>query len=274
MKKNVSDDEEYERKKYLSYKTYKLSQSNDNASNLISSSSAMTLLKFQTNEEIEVLENGFIDSFMLKKYTKGRTEAHFEGRAITDFLTNEPKVGIGRNNDTHVTEEGLLYRVGMQRTKDIELFVEFEEVVGLSFNKDGFLKLGAESKSTGYKESKETINLSFQSTGLEDNETNFKIYLATPAFFEKGWFPTKIFEENDIEVELITAAVGKPINIGGFDIVKRKPKPMMKAVPAGSVYYYKLKKGSLSRLATSIEVNSISETRKREGFGIAYLSKI
>ena len=273
MKKNVSDDEKYQRKKYLSYKTYKLSLSK-HSSSLISSASSNMILKYHTNEEVENLENGFIDSTSLKKYIRGREEISIEGRIIEDFVTNEPKVGIGRNNHTHVTEEGLLYRVGMQRTKDIELIVDFDEIDGLDFQEKGFLKLGAETKSTVYEKETKEINLSFQSTKLTDTETDFKIYLATPAFFEKGWFPTKIFKDNKIEVELVTAALGKTINIGGYDIDKKRPKPMLKAIPAGSVYYYKLKKGSLSKLAKSIQLNSISEQREKEGFGIAYLSKV
>lgn len=274
MKKDVLDDEKFERKKYKSYKTYKLILSDNTSMKSISSASSDVVLKFQTNEEVEALDNGFIDSSTLKRYVRGRKEANFEGRKITDFVVNEPKVGIGRNNITNITEDGLLYRVGMQRTKDIELVVEFEEIEGLNFNKKGFLKLGAESKSTAYEENLSPINLSFKSTKLEDNEADFKIYLATPTFFEQGWFPTKIFKDNEIEVELVTAAVGKLINIGGFDIDKKRPKPMMKAVPAGSVYYYKLKKGNLSKLASAIKMHSISEKRDKEGFGIAYLSKI
>jgi CRISPR-associated protein Cmr3 len=272
IQKTVNDNETYQRKKYKVHKTYRLQVPTQPSSNY----SNATLLALQSpfnNEEIETLDNGVIHSLAFQKYLRGDKEPYFEGRELDKFLTHEPKVGIGRDNHTHTASEGLLYRVGMQRPEYIQIIIDFQEVKGLTLAPTGFLKLGGEGKTVAYQLDN-SLEVTFKKTRLSDNEEYFKLYLASPALFEKGWYPTEIFKKANIEVELITAALGKTVNIGGFDMVQRKPKPMLKAIPAGSVYYYKLKSGSLERLFNAIVANSISEIREREGFGIAYLAKI
>lgn len=63
--------------------------------------------------------------------------------------------------------------------------------------------------------------------------------------------------------------------IGGFDINKKMPKVMQKAVPAGSVYYIKVETNKEAKeLIQKLHGNSISEYKKEEGFGICYVAKI
>jgi CRISPR-associated protein Cmr3 len=271
IQKQLNDKTEiYQRKKFNSYKTYllKLSESVLNSSNA-------TLLRLQSpqDEEVEEVDNGIIHYSFFEEYLQGNEITYFEGRKLNNFLTNEPKVGIGRDGITNTTTDGLLYRVGMQRTNHVQAIIDFEEISDLKLSQSGFLKLGGESKSVSY-ELEEGLDITFDITGLNNNEEQFKIYLATPALFKKGWYPTEIFEKANVEVELLTASLGKPINIGGFDIAEGKPKKMLKAIPAGSVYYYKLKSGNLEHLFNIILENTVSEVRSKEGFGIAYLAKI
>ena len=97
-----------------------------------------------------------------------------------------------------------------------------------------------------------------------------KIYLATPAIFKNGSLPEFISKGSyeGIEFELLNMAIGKPIFIGGFDMKKRQPKPMKKAVPAGSVYY--LRSNKAQELASKLHSKSISEINPEQGFGICY----
>jgi|AntRauTorckE5430_2_1112549.scaffolds.fasta_scaffold01678_5 CRISPR-associated protein Cmr3 len=269
-RKSVNSDEAYKRKKYKINKTYKLQLSSEIIN---SSNSTAKLLKSPFGEEVEEVDNGIIHSLAFRKYLQGRDEEYFEGRELNQFLTNEPKVGIGKDNDTNTTTDGLLYRVGMQRTDYIQAIIDFEEIEGLKLAESGFLKLGGEGKSVFY-ESEEGLDITFKMTKLADNESQFKIYLGTPALFKKGWYPSEIFKKANVQVELIAAALGKPFNIGGFDMAKGEPKKMLKAIPAGSVYYYKLESGNLEKLFDYLKQNTISEERGQEGFGIAYLAKI
>jgi CRISPR-associated protein Cmr3 len=189
-------------------------------------------------------------------------------KKITEIIQNEPKLGIARNNNSHITENGMLYRVSMQRAENwkaekINFLIEFEK---LSITQQkGFFKLGGEGKTIHYNTLSDSLDILLP----EIKSEYFKVYLATPAIFENGWLP-KIFQD-----KLITCAIGKPQMVGGFDIQKRMPKAMQKAVPAGSVYYIKTESvPEAQKLAKELHSNSISEYRQKEGFGICYIGQI
>lgn len=56
------------------------------------------------------------------------------------------------------------------------------------------------------------------------------VLLTTPGFFD-GWRPPAFQDE------LVAAAVGNPVAISGWDLVRKGPKPTRFAAPAGSVYF-------------------------------------
>ncbi len=55
-------------------------------------------------------------------------------------------------------------------------------------------------------------------------------------------------------------------------MAKRKPKPMFKAVPAGSVYFFELLEGNANQLE-KFHQKSISDIYPEQGFGICYIGK-
>jgi hypothetical protein len=72
---------------------------------------------------------------------------------------------------------------------------------------------------------------------LNDKGQGLLLYLATHAVFKGGWNPGL---DESSGVRLIAAAVGKPVILSGWNQKRRRPKPMRRAVPAGSVYYYEV----------------------------------
>ena len=81
-----------------------------------------------------------------------------------------------------------------------------------------------------------------------------------------------------IRFKLIGAAVGRPRAYGGFDMRKHKPKPMRKAVPAGSVYFFRLLDVSLAdvfdELSEAFHGKQIADGRHcdlEDGWGITLL---
>jgi len=247
------------------------------------SSSSLINNFFTTNstDEIESIDNAALTLSALKRYLKA-AEQETVYKVLTDSIQIEPKVGIGRDKATHTTDEAKLYRVGMRRLADkkdfgktsnkLSLIVSFE---GMQLSPNGILKLGAEGKIASYASLNTSFDV-FENTELDSiDDKMFKLYLATPALFEKGWLPD--FQNNpvfkDFEIELITASIGKPVNVGGFDMKTQTPKPMRKAVPAGSVYYLKTNNSTFSKIYSTINGDSISDFSANEGFGIAYIGR-
>lgn len=218
-------------------------------------------------------------------------------------VLQEPKLGIGRDKQLNAASDGMLYRVGMRRLQDKKgnqlLFnVEYDGLSDemqhiLKKQSSGFAKLGAEGKAAStniHTDAPTTLNL----PSFSDKDRLFKVVTATPTIFnhtggkealndKNAWIPDFIDRDTlegqfqGIRVSLLTAAIGKPLSIGGFDMLEGKPKPMVKAVPAGSIYFFKIldADASLSEFSSSLKgAFSLSKEREKEGFGLAYLAKV
>lgn len=231
------------------------------------------ILRTDSKKQIKNADDGWIDSSTLGEYLNGNHNSMYYSK-LSDSVLSEAKIGIGRNNQTRTAEDSMLYRVGMKRLKDISIVVDIE---GLNLSaKSGLMKLGGEGRPASF-----TVNDSLPIDACELPDNKLKLYLATPAIFTNGWLPkqidTKTLEGNmnGIKLKLVTAAIGKPVYIGGFDI-KKGPKPMKRAVPAGSVYYFELH-GSYNKAqvieAFHNKAISDDEIYKKQGFGIAYVGR-
>ncbi|AFM05735.1 CRISPR-associated protein, Cmr3 family [Bernardetia litoralis DSM 6794] len=232
------------------------------------------LRSYESEKTEELAGKAFLKKLDFLEYLKGNQDT-FNSIKIQENTTLEPKIGIGRDNNTNVADTGLLYRVGMVRPvkednvynflREFKFVIDFEFKENINILAKGLLKLGGENKVASYATT--TKDNIFNCPEITSNY--FKVYLSTPAIFENGWYP-KIFEN-----KILTCAVGKPQMIGGFDINKKMPKVMQKAVPAGSVYYIKVETNKEAKeLIQKLHGNSISEYKKEEGFGICYVAKI
>src|SRR5690606_5857344 len=109
-------------------------------------------------------------------------------------------------------------------------------------------KLGGQSKASYYTH--KNVDITFIDE-IEENKKYFKLYLLTPGLFKNGWLPgvinkeTKILTVGKVKAKLLTAAIGKPKYLSGFDLKDNKPKPNLRAVPEGSVYYFELLEGNM-----------------------------
>jgi CRISPR-associated protein Cmr3 len=211
---------------------------------------------------------GFLSLRDFRIYQNGNAPTgHVENNAC---WRTEPKLGIAKDRLTGSSREGMLYRVGMARpaTKDsyFGFSITFEN---LDFTKsEGFLKLGGEGKIASF----ETTEMSMIDLPKIEGDC-FKIYFATPCIFKNGWLPdlqSGIWKEFGLKITGV--ATGKPISLGGFDM-KNGPKPMKKALPAGSVYYVEAAH-NVENAVLAIHGKCISDERAEQGFGLAYISSV
>lgn len=163
---------------------------------------------------------------------------------LSDYYTYEPKIGIARNKYTRTTRNGALYRVNMVKTEGKSKQKQthfFAGIQGVELTAQGFIRLGGEGKAASY----EAISLSKPATpDWQEHNKGFKCYLATPAIFKQGFLPEWLDPETlqgevaGYKIKLETAAFGRFIPYGGFDLERNEPKPVYKAIPAGAVYYF------------------------------------
>ncbi len=202
---------------------------------------------------------------------------------LSDYIIKEQKIGIAIDRQSNTSKDKHLYQIQMIRPKcGLKLVLDVQNI---SLKKEELIKLGGESKLS-------RINM-FQKELMiappPKESLLFKLYFATPAIFKNGWLPAWIdpntyigrfsYKDKSVTVQLITAAVGKKIPIGGFGYEgeyihsndkeinnKNRPKEMRFAVPAGSVYYFKLLEGSYHNVITLFNQKCISDYRDTYGF--------
>jgi CRISPR-associated protein Cmr3 len=209
------------------------------------------------------LKDVFLSNQGLRRYLQG--EIPREDERNKEFFWRELRVGIALKPGRRTVEEGMFYMPEMIRLADKTGFVL--EVAGLSFAntsinynfpREGLLQLGGESRGAYYQTLEEGNPLSKLEElgaaleGQIQQTRRFKLYLASPAIFENGWLPDFITDRAKLEgsieglhVQLVAAAVGKPLPIGGWDLANKRPKTMYKAVPPGSVYFFELLEGDV-----------------------------
>lgn len=243
-------------------------------------------LSWSASESIDSDAEGLLRLGAIQRYLQGNDTSLLLTERAT-VIEREPKIGIARSRDTLSSEDHMLYRIDMSRFKDRDgnygFVVDYECPEKLPQN--GLLKLGGEGKCFVYRNIApdmnpltnhlESVKTALRSTG------RFKLYFATPIIFQQGWLPSWLDKETfsgaysmggaaPISLKLITAAVGKPFTIGGWDMAKSQAKPTYRAVPAGSVYYFELlDKDRIDDLIAAFHYQNISDERAEEGFGLA-----
>ena len=247
-------------------------------------------------EEVESETSGKLKHTYMKEYLLDKRK-FFRFIPREHFISDEPKIGIGRDRTTLTSEEGMLYRINMSRFQsrflnmsDLGFVVDYQ--CDEELPSKGILKLGGEGKSFVYESSDHNPNP--LSTDVENlkavikDSGNFKLYFATPTIFEQGWLPRWIDKTtkcghylpsgidwgptHPISIQLVTAAVGKSIPIGGWNIKKGMPKPTYRAVPAGSVYYFNMLDGSCADdVINAFHYQNISDCQAAEGFGLCFV---
>lgn len=241
-----------------------------------------------TNNQKTEETNSLTDLDALTEYlTLSKTRFDFvDPRNVFNF---EDKIGIKRDKTKLSSQEGYLYRLPLiSLRKDTSFVLDVDGANLDDFPSSGVLKLGGEGKAAKFEvlppsedplKNLKEIKYSFK------NEY-FKVCLLSPAIFSHGFLPSwiddKTFEGEykGIRLKLVSCSLGKPVYVGGWDLDAQKPKPTRKAVPAGSVYYFKLLgSADISQLKMAFHLNNISDDFEdtkysKEGYGLAVLGEV
>jgi CRISPR-associated protein Cmr3 len=198
---------------------------------------SLQLLWARTGERISEAK-GWLPESEWANYLQGQPPSQVV--LTEDLFAFEPRFGIAIDADKGTTEEAMLYQARFVRlTKETALWAEVD---GVSLNEGGFLRFGGEGRAAVYEALSQQESLRpLSQFNFASNSNRFKVVLVTPAWFSGGWQPkdgdwSKVFGAS---VQLVGAAIPRPLLLGGFDVAKGVPKPMRAFVPEGAVYFFK-----------------------------------
>jgi CRISPR-associated protein Cmr3 len=201
---------------------------------------SLQLLWARTGERISEAK-GWLPESEWERYLQGQAPE----QVVTPgkLFTFEPRFGIAIDADKGTTQEAMLYQARFVRlTKETALWAEVD---GVSLNEGGFLRFGGEGRAAVYEALSQQESLRpLSQFNFASNSNRFKVVLVTPAWFSGGWQPkdgdwSKVFGAS---VQLVGAAIPRPLLLGGFDVAKGVPKPMRAFVPPGAVYFFEADK--------------------------------
>lgn len=190
-----------------------------------------------------------------------RTEKRGEEKEVisdSDIFVRESRLGIGMNNRTKTTEEGLLYQVEMIRMNhqyksdyiygfvvDVRLATTVDgwQLIDdkktqdeLHLPKTGWMILGGERRAAQF----EVIAPSSENQSTAQQAYNM-LYLATPAVLSRGWQPSN-WNSVQPERKPIAVAINRYLPIGGWLLNPKhaggENKVIHRCVPAGTIYYF------------------------------------
>jgi CRISPR-associated protein Cmr3 len=188
-----------------------------------------------------------------------------------ELFVRENRFGIGLDDSVRRPREGALYEVEFVRLRDsVGLEVEVEGLDMSCWPQSGLLRIGGEGRSAMFRKlQREASDEPGQMPEPDDQgRVRFKLYFATPAYFDKGWRPSswdRFF--NGLTPQLVAAAVRRPLVLGGFDLARGIHKPARRYVRAGSVYFFE------SDGTTTLKSEHITDFGARIGFGQVFIGR-
>ncbi|MFA0734397.1 MAG: hypothetical protein OGMRLDGQ_000897 [Candidatus Fervidibacter sp.] len=223
---------------------------------------SLRLLWARTGERISEAK-GWLPESEWANYLQGQPPSQVV--LTEDLFTFEPRFGIAIDADKGTTQEAMLYQARFVRLKKETAL--WAEVDGVSLSKKGFLRFGGEGRAAVYEALSQQESLRpLSQFNFASNSNCFKVVLVTPAWFSGGWQPkdgdwSKVFGAS---VQLVGAAIPRPLLLGGFDVAKGVPKPMRAFVPPGAVYFFKAEK-SVSFADNFAFTETPDEVREQNG---------
>ncbi len=178
---------------------------------------------------------GWLPESEWERYLSGHPPKHLV--PSESLFVYEPRFGIAIRAQSQTAQPTMLYQAYFVRLRENTAL--WAEVEGIPLPSRGILRLGGEGRAAVYEEIPILPPPQRFPIRFAPGE-RFKVVLITPAWFSGGWQPKdsnwqRIFHS---PVNLVAAAIPRPLRLGGFDVARRIPKSVRAFVPAGSVYFF------------------------------------
>jgi CRISPR/Cas system CMR-associated protein Cmr3 (group 5 of RAMP superfamily) len=169
-----------------------------------------------------------------------------------DLWQEEPRIGVCIDPERNAAKEHYLYGSSFLRTNGGVGFVvemtsdrdDLRDQVCRVARKQPWLRFGGEGRVAYVRvlDEGETVAARSQTGKWPPGSGRFFTYLATPGLFKGGrWFPRTF----DGAARLVSAVVGSPVAVPGWDVAHNLPLKTRYAVSAGAVYFWEIQDKNL-----------------------------
>ena len=207
------------------------------------------------------LENAWLTAAELQKVLEGKIE-NLKYHQSEELYKNEPRTGIGLNKESHTVEETMLYQTNHIRFCEPSKLKIAVMVDGIEENfhpTKGMIRLGGDGRFAEVSIN-EHQNPKIKINKLHKAKQIF-LTLLTAANLGENWLPKGFTEQTDkqgtkiwrgningVELNIISAVLGKSIREGGWDLANKQPREVISLIPAGSVWFCRVESGNPSNL--------------------------
>lgn len=228
----------------------------------------------------------WLSSEGMKKHLSGEKLEPRQLFKTSTLWKTDPRLGIALDPASRTADKGRIYTSDtVAMGKDVGFAASFRHEKG-ALPTSGLVRLGGDGRGAEISSfDKMPIALGRPQTGWK----KFRLILSTPCPSPNGWLPPGVVEKekgiyvletSGLRARLYSAAVARYEVISGWDVAKHAPKPALKMIPAGSVFWFELEQGDSSALEgiwkdgllAGIEDKQYAG-RRREGFGRVWFGK-
>jgi len=192
--------------------------------------------------------------------------------ANSELWSEEPRVGIARDNSTRTALNGMLYTSRHVRlAPDVSLGVEIAGLDSSWASPSGvLLPLGGESRLAECKLWPHALAINAPRDAITASGRLLLVAL-TPLALEADQALGRRPLADFADARVVSACLGRPQRIGGWDSLARRPLPLQSYLPAGSVLFCELPNpAALPNLTGGTGLGRLG-ARQRWGHGLVAL---
>lgn len=246
------------------------------SSKIIGLTSFPPLPKLPTLQDVsKPSTNYWISLNGLTCYLNGGTPQIGELIDISLLWTYQPKLGIALDSSKRSAKEQMIYTSTQICLRDGVSFligVYVPEDSPYQVHDNSIIKLGGDGRPAvvrNYDGNSPVNAISNKIAEAIEKNKCIKLIFSTPGLSDRGWLPPSINRDGDkyianlcgVEMRLVSACVGRPKVVSGFDLAKTPPipKPAMRAIPTGSVYWFEIENGkeNIQKLCNTLQTEGI-----------------
>lgn len=209
---------------------------------------------------------------------------------------HDERVHVSIDKSTGTSKDGMLFSTTgldfIHKNGDVksfrpERFSQEEisiDIESLSLPDRFIAPVGGERRLAEFSRRDDDLSLWECPDKFPDIDGNLRLVLASPAMFNNGWLPDWIdagtlrgtIPGTKAEVKLVSAVTERWQPVTGWSYENseaKRHKPMKRAVPAGSVYFFRIMNGTIEAKSLWLKSICTDEQNINDGFGLVLPGK-